>query len=1018
MKKVLAIILCVVMLLPSFTFLTGAVSKTDITTWEAFAEKYTDFPITQVTATANAPTVDGTISTGEYTTTFPLHEYLVDRTAGATDLPTYVNMYFNEDADYIYVGFTYEYEGASDALTAGNTDFRLLFSPANENIEPYFTCYNGGGPFQYGVRYNGGKAESWHYAADNEPYAISHTANSVSGELVINKQSLATQCKYTKDMTAFQFGAWFATYSSNSTRHGYGYAITDEMRAETPLTLGNNTGSGWDDSYLYFKLDPKFEAVTHNAWEALAAYGLPYAELHGTGAAPAADGVVNTNEYAVKFDMSKMNTLDKGEKLPETVNAYLNADDEYIYYAFELSVSPQTDIRICADYSDKDYIEKPHSDFYKSMRVSLKTDLTEGDHHNDAAINTGMFNFKKITNATVWYHDIYGKVNNEGVYVVELSIPRVNIAKEFGLTGDIKYINFGIWLPGGVSGTYIDSNRTAYGYGVSKVARFVSGNVLAANSTSYDLDDCNVTVKLNNSDTLGTIDTLNLSKYGQQTFYANKPTTVANDHTDTVITDGEYALEYTFKDVGSAAQLGSNKGRNCQSGDYFKFYVDYDAEYIYLAIRAQENNLVPRYCTPAGTYSEDQVKFDCFDLYLGFNNDGTAINASKELNLQFYTKLNEQNKLETAFHVKSTRGGTELPLDGMEDAWELDGDFKKWSGKWDAEAKELVYEVKLSKAEIAKAYGLEGLSDVFTISLNQRVAAFGATEGTCEGNCYGYVEGVDLEATQGITTIDTTATGMKFWVNYWDGDSVDADENTPYLELKALFPAQYEDMDGDEEAETRVTFNYSAGHARGFGHNVVMGSSKVSGSFIKTSDSASVRFTEGSTGMRFKSTVSKSAYDALIAKYGYSNVTFGTLIAPIDYVAAAGEFTKTALDAKNPNNGKNYLDIRTNKAYAEDGTNYIFLGSIANIKEVNYDRDFAAIGYVEYTDGVNTYVVYSDAYAVRSVEEVATMALNDFTTDASGACGYTVANTELVAGKTVYTPYTETQRTIAKKFVA
>ena len=111
-------------------------------------------------------------------------------------------------------------------------------------------------------------------------------------------------------------------------------------------------------------------------------------------------------------------------------------------------------------------------------------------------------------------------------------------------------------------------------------------------------------------------------------------------------------------------------------------------------------------------------------------------------------------------------------------------------------------------------------------------------------------------------------------------------------------------------------------------------------------------------------------------------------------------------------------DTRTNKAYAEDGTNYIFLGSIANIKEVNYDRDFAAIGYVEYTDGVNTYVVYSDAYAVRSVEEVATMALNDFTTDASGACGYTVANTEIVAGKTVYTPYTDTQRTIAKKFVA
>ena len=105
--------------------------------------------------------------------------------------------------------------------------------------------------------------------------------------------------------------------------------------------------------------------------------------------------------------------------------------------------------------------------------------------------------------------------------------------------------------------------------------------------------------------------------------------------------------------------------------------------------------------------------------------------------------------------------------------------------------------------------------------------------------------------------------------------------------------------------------------------------------------------------------------------------------------------------------------------YASTENTYTFLGSIANINPDNYDREFAAIGYIEYKDGEGvTHTVYSDTYAVRSVAEVAEKALNDFTTDASLACGYRYAATDVVVGKTVYVPYNETQRNIAKGFIA
>ncbi|MBE6596971.1 MAG: hypothetical protein E7641_04790 [Ruminococcaceae bacterium] len=1307
MKKALAIILCVVMLLPSFTFLTGAVSKTDITTWEAFAEKYTDFPITQVTATANAPTVDGTISTGEYTTTFPLHEYLVDRRAGATDLPTYVNMYFNEDANYIYVGFTYEYEGASDTLTAGNTDFRLLFSPANENIEPEFTCYNAGSPFQFGLRYVNGAAATWDKTGKGYgSYGASRTDSSISGEFTINKEYLCTLCGYEEDMTAFQFGAWFGTYSSNTERHGYGYAITQEMIDSTPLTRINDTAGtayAWNDSYLYFKLDSKFPAKNYISYEDVALATLPggileseadypLTTLNPGGNAPKVDGVINASEYqltqtytdanitprsgnynggnaagevtpkdikvsmnadsstiyfgvAVQFDGANTNCstythLDmrfmvepkQGDKATMCVNAANNAtkhqmtlrydgtkatngsstftgyagtaDANYLYFEFAISkatllttygLDPAKDIDYLLygwwinTYQDKtmqdagtaavrvgygynvsanlasytgwkaqtnsndwddtyftvkmgngeatrpwfelaqygipyasvapttkvpsvdgsvaanEYATKmsftpeanaivgtsygalgaleelPNIDVYVTSNqeniymavVADKTDLFNGDNINLVATFTDSASIRPIYNVknpnfngsgvsgTVgdyWTnYDISSAADNgandgmggggshyyaypivewdntdgQDKYVVELVFNKEIIKLSYGLTGDVETMHFGFWLHG-----IADYDTARICYGVSEAAKSAANTGIGMNvfklDSGYDLDNAAATLKFMDAGSNNKVDALNLAKYGQLKFYANNPTTAENA-IDGVMSEGEYAFDYTFSKMrnvgtvkGSRAQWGVSLGNATLAPAYAKIYMDHDADYFYLALRIKDTNFVPRYCGAGATYSyttEGDVKtpadvivgekavYDFYKVQIAFNNNGSIVEAAKELELQFYMNADINNdanedgiaqaeELTPGFHVKSLVGGAAAPLAGMSSAWSCDNSAMKVAsnGKWDAENDELVFEVKLSKEEIAKAYGLEALNNTISFRMNHTP--------------WEYVGNVGFDDVAGSDTAIATGggggNGLKVYTSYWDGTIwMNSTVN------KASFDAVKAELIAKENAESGT---YLSGFD--YGHVVVLGD-EMAAAPVNTVDGASVRFTEGSTGMRFKTLVSKTYYDALIAKYGYSNVTFGTLIAPAEYIEAAGAFTKEALTAANPNAlGADYLDVRTNKAYAESDGAYTFLGSIANIKDANLDRDFAAIGYVEYTDGVNTYVVYSDFYTVRSVEEVATMALNDFTTDATGACGYTVANTELVTGKTVYTPYTETQRTIAKKFVA
>ena len=115
-----------------------------------------------------------------------------------------------------------------------------------------------------------------------------------------------------------------------------------------------------------------------------------------------------------------------------------------------------------------------------------------------------------------------------------------------------------------------------------------------------------------------------------------------------------------------------------------------------------------------------------------------------------------------------------------------------------------------------------------------------------------------------------------------------------------------------------------------------------------------LRLTYGSTGLRFNSTIKTALYDELAAR---EDVTFtlGTIIAPTDYVEAAGEFTVSALEALQEKYSLSdaYLNVVFDPEenswldqYYSDNTVHYFSGAISGIKTENYNRLFSGVGYV------------------------------------------------------------------------
>ena len=147
---------------------------------------------------------------------------------------------------------------------------------------------------------------------------------------------------------------------------------------------------------------------------------------------------------------------------------------------------------------------------------------------------------------------------------------------------------------------------------------------------------------------------------------------------------------------------------------------------------------------------------------------------------------------------------------------------------------------------------------------------------------------------------------------------------------------------------------------------------------IKLLEGAQVRYNTP-TGLRFISKVNAKTVTDL-NEIGATDIKFGTLIVPEDYLTAEGapEFTKSAFTAA----GKRFLDIEyTGKTVAENENDYFEMkAAIVKIKPGNYNRNFAARSYVSYKIDGKEYTTYSDYDLTnnsRSVKYVATKLMED-----------------------------------------
>ena len=143
------------------------------------------------------------------------------------------------------------------------------------------------------------------------------------------------------------------------------------------------------------------------------------------------------------------------------------------------------------------------------------------------------------------------------------------------------------------------------------------------------------------------------------------------------------------------------------------------------------------------------------------------------------------------------------------------------------------------------------------------------------------------------------------------------------------------------------------------------------------------------TGIRFRSLLSVEDYAALEANTAtYSRITYGMLIAPVDYVLTYGAlneenvFGDNALYGWSADDGKvQIINVSRNEMtdYTDDdGNSWMnFMGVMYDIKGTNYHREFVGVGYIEAVDkeGNVDYKFATQSDNSRSVAYVAQKAL-------------------------------------------
>lgn len=165
--------------------------------------------------------------------------------------------------------------------------------------------------------------------------------------------------------------------------------------------------------------------------------------------------------------------------------------------------------------------------------------------------------------------------------------------------------------------------------------------------------------------------------------------------------------------------------------------------------------------------------------------------------------------------------------------------------------------------------------------------------------------------------------------------------------------------------------------------------------------------TQNSGGIRFATNINLEKYAALKAfcrDRMISTLYIGTLIAPVEYVERAGEFSALAL-SQLPYE-RCYLDIlsHTENFYEgekvlKEGYDAWFVGSIVNLKLENRTRDFAAIGYIQLVlANGSSFYIYS--YDNEDMDQVRKYSANlaDIATEALDKEGWSEEELEMIQG--------------------
>lgn len=178
-------------------------------------------------------------------------------------------------------------------------------------------------------------------------------------------------------------------------------------------------------------------------------------------------------------------------------------------------------------------------------------------------------------------------------------------------------------------------------------------------------------------------------------------------------------------------------------------------------------------------------------------------------------------------------------------------------------------------------------------------------------------------------------------------------------------------------------------------------------------------------GIRFTADLDQTQWQALISANAGAELSAGVIVVPTDYVTKAGGYKHENLLALAEEYGLQIADC--SYTAEEIGTETELAGSVINILDKNYTRDFSGVAYLKSSVAIDgwesydgawySYAAYDEAKNVRNIYEVAYNAYNDRTASAT-TVGETNYNKSVTFNDAVsYSPYSDDQRDILKGYL-